>query len=150
MRPSPPDRFLPTLVAIALGLGVAASVTTTALAAFASTTAPATATLATANLAAPTGLTASCVPLSSNVTLSWTATTSAAATGYIVLRGTTSGGPYSQIGTVNGRATTTFTTTISVLQTFYYVVQASRANWTSPSSNQAGVLSTGVGVCQSV
>ncbi len=122
---------------------------TSAWAAFTSTKSAAGG-IAAGSLAAPTSLTAACVALSSNVTLSWTATTSTIATGYRVLRATTSGGPYSQIGTVSGRLTTTFTDTIAALQTRYWVVEATRNSWTSPNSNQAGLQSISLGVCNSV
>jgi hypothetical protein len=104
-------------------------------------------TIATANLVAPTGLTAACVFLSSNVTLNWTATSSTAATGYDVRRATTNGGPYTSIGTTNSRTTTTFTDTIAILKTQYYVIQATRDAWTSPNSNQAGVQNIALGEC---
>jgi hypothetical protein len=138
------------VAAVGLGASLAAGLATVAIASFTSTSSPVAQTVATASLAPPTGLTATCVPLSSNVTLTWTATTSQAATGYAVLRSTTILGPYSQIGTVTGRATTSFTTTIAVLQTYYYVVEATRNNWTSTTSNQSGVQATGLGVCTSL
>ena len=148
MQLFPPKTSRSVLLTLAFGVSFPAALTATAVAAFDSVTAPAAQTLTTTSLAAPTGLAASCVPATSNVNLSWTATTSPAAAGYVILRSTTSGGPYSQIGTVSGSSTTTFTTTIAVLQTYFYVVTASRNNWTSPNSNQSGVRSIAVGVCQ--
>jgi len=144
------ERTRSFLVTVAFGLSLTAALTATAAASFSSTTSSVAQTVATTSLAAPTGLSASCVALSSNVSLTWTATSSAAATGYRILRGTINGGPYSQIGTVTGRTTTTFTDTIAVLQTQYYVVEAARNNWTSPNSNQSGVHAIALGVCQSV
>jgi hypothetical protein len=123
----------------------ASALTAAATAAFSSSTTSSGAIATTGE--APTGLTAACVTLSSNVTLSWTATTSTAAAGYRILRSSTTGGPYTQIGTVTSRTTTTYTDTISILQTQYYVAEATRNNWTSPNSNQAGVRSIGLGVC---
>ncbi|HLI56047.1 MAG TPA: hypothetical protein VKY26_03335 [Actinomycetota bacterium] len=103
----------------------------------------AAATMSSATLAAPTGLSGSCPALSSSVVLTWTATTSTFASGYAVFRSTTSGSGYGQIGTVSGRTTTTYTDTgpggILSLGTYYYVVQAKFANWTSPNSTQASV-----------
>src|SRR5205823_13617060 len=99
---------------------------------------------------APTLVKATCVSLSSNVTITWTATISTIATGYTILRSATTGGPYTTIGTVAGRTTTTYTHTIAALATQYYVVQATRNNWTSPNSNQSGVQSVALGVCNSV
>lgn len=146
MPPAPVRR---TRVGVALALLSAALLTGSALAAFNSSTAAVSHSISTGTLAAPTGLTATCVTGTSNVTLNWTATTSTIATGYAVLRGTTSGGPYSRIATVSGRLTTTYTDTIAVLATQYYVVEAIRNNWTSPNSNQTGVHSVALGICTS-
>jgi hypothetical protein len=98
--------------------------------------------LATATLQPPTGVAAArgnCVPvLSVEVTVTWTATASAFADGYQVFRSATSGGPYSLVGTVGGRATTSFTDTgVTFLTTYYYVVQATRNRWRSANSTQA-------------
>jgi hypothetical protein len=136
-------------IAVPLALLAAALLTGSAIAAFQSTTANISHTVSTGTLAAPTSLTATCVTGTSNVTLNWTTTTSTIATGYAVLRGTTTGGPYSRIATVSGRTTTTYTDTIAVLATQYYVVEATRNSWTSPNSNQAGVKSVALGVCTS-
>ena len=146
MRICPPERA--PAVALVAAVAVAGALAATAVAAFSSSIAPVSETISTTALAAPTALTANCVVGTSNVTLTWTATTSAAAAGYAVLRGTASGGPYAQIGTVNSRTTTTFTDTIGPLATQYYTVKAMRNNWTSAASNQAGVQSIGVGICQ--
>ncbi len=131
----------------AMAVLVAGGLTGGALAAFTSSTTPVSMAVGSGALAAPTGLTAACVALSNQVTLSWTATTSTIAQGYAVLRATTSGGPYTLIGTTGSGTATTFTDTIGALATQYYVVQATRDNWTSPDSNQAGVTSVALGVC---
>jgi fibronectin type 3 domain-containing protein len=82
--------------------------------------------------AAPTGLSASAVS-SSQINLSWTA--SAGATSYTVLRATTSGGPYSSVGT---SASTSFSNTgLAASTTYYYVVQASNGTCASGNSAQA-------------
>jgi fibronectin type 3 domain-containing protein len=82
--------------------------------------------------AAPTGVTATATSQSA-VTVSWTA--SAGATSYAILRSTTSGGPYTQVGT---SATTSFSNTgLSCNTTYYYVVQASNGTCSSASSAQA-------------
>jgi cellulose 1,4-beta-cellobiosidase len=101
-------------------------------------------TVSTGTLVAPTGLTAvngACVNNTSwHVNLSWTATTSTIADGYEIFRSTTTGGPYTSLGTVNGRTTTTFVdTTPTFLTTYFYVVQAKRNLWRSPNSTQATV-----------
>jgi signal peptidase I len=124
----------------ALAVGVAATIGSGAFALFTSN-ASATSTDSTALLAAPTALspTESGSGASATVTLTWTATTSAWATGTRVFRGTTSGGPYSQITQIVGLATTTFVDKPGA-GTFFYVVKAyytgKGANWTSANSNQ--------------
>jgi hypothetical protein len=128
------------LLAATLLLAMSASAST-----FNSTT-TASQSIASATLAAPTGLTATCVSLSSNVTLNWTATSSTFATGYEVLSSTTTGGPYTPVAPVSGRTTTTYTDTINLLQTKYWVVEATVDTWTSLASNQAGLRSLGLGL----
>jgi hypothetical protein len=101
-------------------------------------------TVATGTLLAPTGLTAvngACAAsLYWHVNLSWTATTSTSADGYEILRSITSGGPYTPLGTVVGRTTTTFVdTTPTFTRSYFYVVRAKRNLWRSPDSNQATV-----------
>jgi subtilisin-like proprotein convertase family protein len=67
----------------------------------------------------PTGVTATAAS-ASQINVSWTA--SAGATSYNILRSTTSGGPYTQVGT---SATTSFADSgLSCNTTYYYVVQA--------------------------
>ena len=74
-------------------------------------------------------------------TFTWTATPDTYATGYHIYRSTTSGSGYVQIGSVVGRTTTTYTdTTVSALTTYYYVVRAHAAVWTSVNSNQVTVI----------
>gem|GEM_PF-4111656 len=103
----------------------------------------------TATLSAPTALSA--VAATSQVDLSWTATVSAFATGYQVLRGSASGGPYSQIATVVGRTTTTYSDTTAT-GTVYYVVRATYQSWTSADSGEAtatigGIVTTAYTSC---
>jgi hypothetical protein len=95
-------------------------------------------------LAAPTGTTSvngACVRNASwHVDVSWTASASTFADGYEIFRSTTTGGPYTSIGIVAGRNTTTFVdTTPTFVTTYFYVVQAKRNLWRSPNSNQATV-----------
>jgi hypothetical protein len=74
-------------------------------------------------------------------TITWTATPDTYATGYDIYRSTTSGSGYVQIDSVVGRTTTTYTdTTVSALTTYYYVVRAHAAVWTSVNSNQVTVI----------
>src|SRR5207248_4434772 len=80
-----------------------------------------------------------------SVSLSWAATTSSYATGYRVLRGTSAGGPYSQIAQVSPRTTTTYSDPVAS-GTYYYVIQTYDQNWTSVNSNEASAT---VSVCPS-
>jgi hypothetical protein len=92
--------------------------------------------------AAPTGLTATAVS-SSQINLSWNAV--AGATEYHVLRSTTSGGPYTQIGTTTG---TSFSNTGLACNTaFFYVVRAFNACESANSSQAAATTSACAGGC---
>ena len=83
-------------------------------------------------LVAPTGLTASATN-SSTIHLSWTARSGA--TGYKVVRATTSGGPYTQVGTPAG---TTFDDSGLTPETKrFYVVRATNAGGDSANSSEA-------------
>jgi len=94
------------------------------------------------NLAPPTALSAAvgCVAiiLIPRVTLTWTASPSTFAAGYDILRSTVSGGPYSQVGTASGGATTTFadTASLGLNITYFYVIRARRTNWVSATTSQ--------------
>jgi hypothetical protein len=96
---------------------------------------------ATSQLQPPTGLSATpgCQVLAPKITLDWTATTSAFGDGYDVYRGTASGGPYTSIGHVTGRTTTTYTDAsgLSLNTTYYYVLRSTAYAWRSGTSNQA-------------
>jgi hypothetical protein len=105
--------------------------------------------ISSAALASPTGLSAdrgSCTPaVSDTANLGWTATTSTFADGYEVFRGTASGGPYSQIATVSGRTTTTYSdATVAFSTTYYYIVQAKYLQWRSADAGQASVTTPNV------
>lgn len=130
-------------------LGIAAAllagqVPAAVLAGFSSAPAPPSMSVSTGTLAAPTGGAAAnqnCTPLASTeVRVTWTATTSAFADGYEVLRALVSGGPYVSLGTVAGLSTTAFTDTSVVFSTsYFYVVRATKNNWRSANSNEASV-----------
>lgn len=92
------------------------------------------ATFSTETLDPPTNLNVTGVLLVK--TLTWTATVDTRATGYIVLRSTVSGGPYTQIATVTPRTTTTYVDVVVGLGTRYYVLQSYYESWTSVNSNQ--------------
>jgi endo-1,4-beta-xylanase len=86
----------------------------------------------------PTGLTATAG--NGQVTLSWNA--ASGATGYIVKRSTTSGGPYTVIA--NNISATSFTNTgLSNGTTYFYVVSAVNASGESANSAQVGVIPQG-------
>ena len=69
-------------------------------------------------------------------TLTWTATVDTRATGYLVFRSTSSGGPYTQVATITPRTTTTYVDVVVGLGTRYYVLQSYYGSWTSVNSNQ--------------
>lgn len=94
-----------------------------------------TATLSTETLDPPTNLEATAM-LGLTVQLTWTATVDLRATGYRVMRGTASGGPYTLVGTVTSRTTTSFTDFPLVPGTYYYVVRTYFDSWTSANSNE--------------
>ena len=93
----------------------------------------------TARLAPPTNLAAS--SSSTGVNLTWTATASTAATGYQVLRGTASGGPYTLTATISSAATTSYTDS-TASGTSFYVLRSTAAGWTSPDSNEVSAGTT--------
>ena len=106
--------------------------------------------ITTATLAAPTNLFAAAG--SNTINLTWTATTSPSATGYQILRATSSGGPYTLISTVTGGATTSVSDS-TASGTVYYVLRSIVQNWTSTTSNEAtataGPVTTPLTTCAS-
>ena len=92
--------------------------------------------------AAPTNLSAT--PGNAQVVLSWNGSTGA--TGYIVQRATTPGGPYVQAGTPSA---TTFTDSgLGNSKPYYYVVRATNPGGTSlPSTEVSAVPSSGRELC---
>jgi len=86
---------------------------------------------------APTGLTAT--GTNGKILLAWNAP--AGATGYLIMRATSNGGPYLLLN----RATTATYTDSGVLSglTYYYVVAATNAAGTGANSNQASANSSG-------
>ena len=93
--------------------------------------------IATGQLAPPTSVSATpgCAgTLNPRITLTWTATTSTFATGYIIRRRLI-GGIYATVATVSGRTTTTYTNSGLLGNTTYqYIVQAAYESWTADST----------------
>lgn len=81
------------------------------------------------------------VTVASRPQLTWTASVDAYTEGYRVFRSTTSGTGYVLVDTAVGRFTTAWTDSgaISPLTTYYYVVVAYGAGWTSATSPQVAV-----------
>lgn len=87
------------------------------------------------------GATSCTVAFVTKPALTWTATPDTYATGYHIYRSTTSGSGYVLIDSVAGRTNTAYTdTTVSALTTYYYVVRANAAAWTSVESNQVTAI----------
>lgn len=97
--------------------------------------------LASATLDAPTGMAVvrgTCVKHASYpLVVSWNASTSPAVAGYEIFQATTSGGPYTSLGTVSAATTSYTDSTTTYNTTYYYVVKSLRNSWRSPASAQA-------------
>lgn len=97
-------------------------------------------TFSTATLQPPTNPSAGAgctLLLAPKIDVSWTATSSPKADGYKVLRSATSGGPYTEVGSVLGLLSMSFTDlNLSLNTTYYYVAHAYYQNWTSANSAQ--------------
>jgi len=92
---------------------------------------------------APTGLIATAIS-SSQINLSWTASTSGSPTVYRIFRSLTSGAGFSKIDSVNGTITTYANTGLSSSTTYYYLVYAVNAGGQSAASNQASASTPAV------
>jgi hypothetical protein len=128
------------LVILALVSAAFLMLTLTSSATFTAPTVNPSNQLATATLAAPTGVSATVQSNGGTVRVAWTATSSIWASGHRVFRATNAGGPYSQIQQIAGLATVTYDD-VPGAGTFYYVVRgyynANGANWESIDSAQA-------------
>jgi hypothetical protein len=125
-----------SLSVIAFGLAIAAVLSVGTMALFGDAPTVSGNVFATDTLNPPTA------PASTGVlstALSWTATTDTYASGHRVFRGTVSGGPYTQVGQVTPRTTTTFTESPSP-GTYYYVLRSYVQNWESVNSSQVTAL----------
>ena len=128
------------LLILVLVSAVLLMLTITSTATFTAPTANPSNQVATATLAAPTGVTATVQSNGGTVRIAWTATSSTWASGHKVFRATNAGGPYTQIQQIVGRATVIYDDAPGV-GTFYYVVRGyydtNGANWESVNSAQA-------------
>jgi hypothetical protein len=130
-------RVLSCCVSLAIALVVLAHGAVDASASFTSQPAASAGSISTATLAAPTGLATGCFILTpTHVRVSWTASASSFVAGYDVARSSTSGGPYSVVGSVSS-ATTTYTDTRPNTNTYYYVVRATKFGWSAQSAEKA-------------
>lgn len=121
---------------IALVLGLVLGVTASPSWATFSGSDTATATYSTGTLAAPAApatAAGTCSVLASDrVVVSWTATSTASADGYEIARSTSAAGPFSVIGTVSGRTTTSYDDgPFAFDTTYHYVVRATENAWRS-------------------
>jgi hypothetical protein len=139
------DRRVLVLAAIAvMGLTLAVPVTRAGFINNASTNG----SFASATLAAPTGVSA---VGGTSVTLSWTASGSTAAAGYVVQRATAQAGPYGQIGTATPISSTSYIDAPSA-GTYWYRLRTYVGNWrsaaTTPvSATVSSSTSTGAKPC---
>ena len=126
------SRIMPALLLLALGLVIlATAVSVYAIFSDSDSVTPndfASDTLDSATSLGATGGT--------SVDLTWTATVDTYASGHRVLRGTASGGPYSQFAEVTPRTTTTYTDSPAD-GTYYYVLRSFFQSWESVNSNEA-------------
>lgn len=104
--------------------------------------------LSSASLAAPDAVAAArgaCTRFQASllaVDVTWSATASPGASGYLILRGRAATGPFTQVGAVTGIGTTAWTDATGQLAfrtTYYYVVESTVQSWTSPDSSPASV-----------
>jgi hypothetical protein len=131
-----PPRRLVAAVLAAAALGAAS----TATAQFTRLATGGSMSLASATLAPPTAVTALQTGCKNNkpvtITIGWTATSSAFATGYQIERATASGGPYSVVANV-AIGTTSYVDadpTLGFTTTYYYRVLSTYQSWTAAAA----------------
>jgi hypothetical protein len=130
----------PRLLALALAVAAALAAASIAAAQFTGSVAGGSMALASGTLAPPSAVAAAQTSCRNNkpvqITATWTATTSAFATGYTIERSPTSGGPFSAVGTVAAGTTAYVDTdpTLAYTTTYYYRVQATFNSWTAASA----------------
>ena len=125
-----------------------------AFAAFVSSTASQSATYSSGSVGTPGGTSVvrgTCVAHTSfQLVVSWSAASNA--TSYDVLRSSTSGGPYTQVGSTSGTSLTDSGPQVGPpaftwQTTYYYVVRAVRGNWQSGNSVEASALTPKAANC---
>jgi hypothetical protein len=89
--------------------------------------------------AAPTGLVAQATGIAS-IRLTWDAITAAGTTDVNVLRATTAGGPYTQVGSVPSTATSFTDTGLTESTHYWYVIQAVADECVSTNSSEATAM----------
>ena len=128
----------PAVLLFAIAITVASAVTIGVTAIFTESAGISANTFETDTLDPPGGLTSDGT---TTAILNWTATADTYASGYLVLRSDTDGGPYSQVGDVSPRSTTTFSESPAP-GTYYYVVRSYAQNWESANSAQVTAIVT--------
>lgn len=98
--------------------------------------------------AAPSGLTATTAG-NSQINLTWT-DNATNETGFVVARGTVSGGAYSDIAALSANATSYGDTGLSGNTTYYYVVRATNNVGSSTNSGEASATTTGTTVAPAI
>lgn len=100
--------------------------------------AAASGSISSATLAAPTSPATApgvCVPLTADrIVVSWTASSSAWATGYEIARSATVGGSYSVVGTVSAPTVSYADGPLGFSTTYHYVVRATKGAWRSAAT----------------
>src|SRR5262245_24821051 len=125
--------------AIAVAIAVLLLGAGPAFAIYSKTTSVGSNSLSTGTLLAPTGISATNAG-ASGIRLDWSASASSFEDGYLVLRSSSSGGPYTQIGATSA-SVTDYDDPVAA-GTYYYVVRTTGLGWTSANSTQVSAAST--------
>lgn len=127
----PKVRVAHSIAVLALASVITMPMVTGSEAAFTSSS-EATITTKSDSIVAPTSLKLTSL-VGGQTQLTWTASNSSYATGYKILRSTNAYGPWTEIGTVTGRTTTSYIDTKSGNTQWIYRVEATWGNWVSTS-----------------
>jgi hypothetical protein len=136
--------YLPTslrrLIVLACVLAASLAVVSFARASFTSSAGAGPLTVTSGSLSPAGSPTAACS--NGTATLGWTVTGTLWADGYDILRGTTTGGPYTHLAYVNSRTTLTYADATVTTGSYFYVIRAKKQNWRSASTTQVTVNSS--------